>query len=253
MLEGLDSLRFKMNRLINRKVSGLANAFYGMMRPAPADRLFSKSPKMVFIWTPKTAGSSVFRFLNAGLGMRKLKTTNLAMSFRNCGSVTFGHIHDLSLLKFGIVSGDFHDRAFKFSFVRNPYARVASLYNYSTRRDLLDGDGFDKFLDRVFLRPPVGMYNRVGLSQTNPQTDWLIGETGDLLADRIFRVEAFDEFSRYFNDKYGLNFDASERHNASTPVITVDDILGNRERTEKVNAIYARDFDLLGYEKVDPQ
>jgi len=247
-----------LKRYLKRKVkeggvNSFANLAYRMMRPAPVDRLFSTSPDMVFLWVPKTAGSSVFKFLNAGLGMRKLKTPNHAMSFRNRGSVTFDHIHYLSLLKFGIVSGDFHDRAFKFSFVRNPYARVASLYNYSTRRALLDGDGFDKFLDRVFLRPPVGMYNRAGLSQTNPQTDWLIGETGDLLADRIFRVEAFDEFSRYFNDKYGLNFDASERHNASTPVITVEDILGNRERTEKVNAIYARDFDLLGYDRVDPQ
>ncbi|MFB9150294.1 sulfotransferase family 2 domain-containing protein [Roseovarius ramblicola] len=245
--------RYLKRKVTEDGVNSLANAVYGMMRPAPAHRLFSKSPDMVFIWIPKTAGSSVFSFLNAGLGMRKLKTVNHAMSFRNRGSVTFDHIHYLSLLKSGIVSGDYHDRAFKFSFVRNPYARVASLYNYSTRRELLDGEGFDRFLDRVFLRPPVGMYNRAGLSQTNPQTDWLMGEAGDLLADRIFRVEALDEFSRYFQDTYDLTFDASERHNASTPVITVDDILGDAERTEKVNAIYARDFDLLGYEKVVPQ
>lgn len=243
-----------LKRYLKRKIkeggaNSLANSVYRRMRPPSKNRLFSKSPDMVFIWIPKTAGSSVSKFLNAGLGMQKLKTSNHARSFRNRGSVTFGHIHYLSLVKSGLVSGSFHERAFKFTFVRNPYSRIASLYNYSTRRNLLNGQSFDQFLESVVLRPPVGMYNRVGLSQTNPQTDWLMGESGDLLVDKIFRVEVLDEFSNYFQDKYDVTFDSSERHNASIPIITVDEILRCPENTEKINTIYAQDFELLGYEK----
>ncbi len=231
-------------------VKSISNAIYNLMQPPSYNQKFAQSPDMVFIWIPKTAGQSVFNFLNQELGMEKLKTGNHALSFPNKGSVTFGHLHYLSLLEFGIVSEDFHNRAFKFSFVRNPYSRVASLYNYLTRRDLIDGQCFDRFLDSVFLRPPVGLYNRIGLSQTNPQTDWLMGDAGAFLVDMIFKVEDLDGFASYFEKQHSLKFVKLERLNASEQVITVDAITGNMERTGKINEMYARDFDLLGYEKV---
>ncbi len=231
-------------------INSISNAVYNLIQPPSRNRKFPQSPDMVFIWIPKTAGSSVFNFLNKELGMQKLKTSNHALSFSNRGAVTFGHLHYMSLLHFGIVSHDFHNRAFKFSFVRDPYSRVASLYNYLTRRNLIDGQCFDRFLDSVFLRPPVGMYNRIGLSQTNPQTDWLMGASGTLLVDRIFKVEDLDGFASYFQEKHSLKFVQLERLNASAQVVTVDDIIKNVERTERINEMYARDFDLLGYEKV---
>lgn len=231
-------------------IVSISNAIFNLMQPRTQNEKFAQSPDMVFIWIPKTAGQSVFTFLNKELGMEKLKTGNHALTFPNKGAVTFGHLHYLSLLEFGIVSHDFHDRAFKFSFVRNPYSRIASLYNYLTRRDLIDGQSFDRFLQGVFLRPPVGLYNRIGLSQTNPQTDWLMGEEGVFLVDKIFKVEDMDEFARYFEEKHSLKFDKLERLNASERVITVEAITENKEWTEKINELYARDFDLLGYEKV---
>lgn len=55
-------------------------------------------PDMLFIWIPKTAGSSVFALLESTLGMQKLKTFQDAARFRNRGPITFGHMHYLSLL-----------------------------------------------------------------------------------------------------------------------------------------------------------
>jgi len=241
-----------LKKLLKRRarqsgLNSLSNAAYTMLKPPPGAGKFEGSPDMLFIWIPKTAGTSVFRFLNKELGMQELKSGNHALGFPNRGAVTFGHMHYLSLLHFGIVTDAFHQRAFKFTFVRDPYARVASLYNYLTRRTLLDGQGFDAFLERVYRRPPVGTFNRVGLSQTNPQTDWLIGEDGELLVDRVFKVEELEAFSRCVHAKYGVAFNPTQRLNASAPVVTVDDIVTNAERTDRINTLYARDFDMLGY------
>jgi hypothetical protein len=212
----------------------------------------SDSPDMVFIWVPKTAGTSVFTFLNERVGMQKLKTAKQAMSFANRGAVTFGHLHYLSLLEAGIVSREFHGRAFKFAFARNPYSRVASLYNYLRQRDLVDGQCFDHFLDRIHLRPPIGLYNVANLSVANPMTDWLMGADGKLLVDKTFKLEEMDEFARHLETHYNLRFDVEEQHNKSVQMISSKDVTSVAERTEKVNRIYARDFELLGYEMIDP-
>tara|TARA_Y100001933_G_scaffold265075_1_gene335016 strand:+ start:4005 stop:4805 length:801 start_codon:yes stop_codon:yes gene_type:complete len=220
---------------------------------ATVDRKTSGNPDLVFIWVPKAAGTSIFTFLSDRLGMKKLKTAKQAMSFVNRGAVTFGHQHYLSLLEAGFVSQDFNSRAFKFAFARNPYARVASLYNYLNQRDLTNEHCFDRFLDDIRLRPPIGLYNLPNLSLANPITDWLMNDTGTFLVDRVFKVEEMYDFSRYFEQHYGLRFDAKERHNTSNQVISIEDITGNAERIEKINRIYERDFELLGYEMINPQ
>lgn len=207
---------------------------------------------MVFIWVPKTAGTSVFTFLNDRVGMKKLKTAKQAMSFENRGAVTFGHQHYLSLLEAGIVSRDFHRRAFNFAFARNPYSRVASLYNYLTQRNLLDAHDFDYFLDEIWYRPPIGLYNMHGLSIANPITDWLMGDEGKLIVDKVFKMEKMKDFERCLAEHCNLQFDVREQWNKSVPVISTKEITGHSERVEKVNRIYERDFKVLGYEMIDP-
>lgn len=219
----------------------------------PEESACSGNPDLLFIWVPKTAGTSVFTFLSAHLGMIKLKTAKQAMSFRNRGAVTFGHLHYLSLLEAGFVRREFHDSAFKFACVRNPYARAASLYNYLRERNLAGDACFDRFLDNIRHRPPIGFYNRSNLSMTNPISDWIMGQDGQLLVNKFFKVEEMDVFVRHFETCYGVRFDRTERRNESTRFVTVKDITENPERVEKINRIYERDFDLLGYDMIAPE
>lgn len=210
-----------------------------------------------FIHIPKTSGKTTISVLTNQLGMVKLNKCGSFKNFCNSGVVTFGHVHYLSLIKSGYVSNEFHLNSYKFSIVRSPYERIASLYNYlATEKKLSIETGvkdwdFDFFLDRVMnRRPPIGLYNTAGISQTNPQVDWIIDEDGDWIVNDIFKIEDLQPLHRKFAETYGVSFDNSYRKNQSRKLVSVEkNIMPVRERVEKVEFIYARDFDLLGYDR----
>ena len=210
-----------------------------------------QTPDMVFIWIPKTAGTSVYEVLRHHYGMKKLKTIDTCFSFPQRGAVTFGHMSYNDLLATGVVHEGFSKRAYKFSFVRCPYARAVSLFNYLKQTGALDADlCFHAFLDDVHrARPAVGMYNVAGLSQTNPQVDWLIGADGAFVTDEIFKLEDMGEFCRALEARFGIAPEV-DRKNVSEKQVLMDEIAEDREVLEKIEEIYKRDFDILGYDRI---
>lgn len=209
------------------------------------------TPNCVFLWIPKTAGTSLFTWLSENIGMQKANLPQRFMNFPNIGAITFGHVQYQSLLYMKTVSEKYDRSAFKFSVVRNPYDRTVSLYNYLHQQGHFEGE-FRRFLDEVRLhRPPTGYYNHRGLSQTNPQADWLIGIDGKILADKIFKSENISEAVSFIADKYSVTGSRElPRANQSQKRVKSADILsGNTEAIEIINEIYARDFDLFGYDK----
>ena len=136
---------------------------------------------ILFIWIPKTAGTSIFSSLEKQ-GMGKLKTPELYKKFDNKGMVTFGHVKHLFLLKNAYISQEYVKNAYKFAFVRNPWDRLASLFFYYKKEKIIIPQDmtFERFCYLVYESkiPPVGEYNRRGLSQCNQQIDWLDG--GDI-------------------------------------------------------------------------
>ena len=208
-------------------------------------------PDMVFVWIPKTAGTSVYEALQKSCGMTKLKTVQSSFSFPQRGPVTFGHMSYNDLIAIGAVQRDYSQKAYKFSFVRCPYERAVSLYNYLKRGTKVDSaKSFIEFLEDVHLkRPAIGLYNTSGLSQTNPQVDWLIGRDGEFLTDQIFKLDDIGQFSDEMNIRFGITLEI-EKMNVSRKQITIHDIMHKKEILEKIEEIYSRDFDLLGYTKI---
>ena len=203
----------------------------------------------VFLWIPKTAGTSLYHWLRQHAGLRKMNVPRDYLAFPGFGAVTFGHVHYLSLLHAGIVSEAFDRRAYKFAMVRDPYARVVSLYNYLTI-DQGYADPFERFVEELRLRrPAVGLYNHRGLSQTNPQADWLMGWDGAPIADDIFRVEEMDAALAALAARLGLSgVPALETRNASRPSVSVTNLdRFGPEIVEQIDEVYARDFELFGY------
>lgn len=150
----------------------------------------------VFIWIPKTAGSSVWTFLRQ-YHCPKLKSYYAAKHcFCQRGWVTFAHQSYPQLLEANVVNQEFDQRAFKFCFVRNPYDRAVSLYFYLKRI----GDVHHKLSFKGFVRvlqnraiPEIGLYNRQGLSQCNSQVRWLKNRKRELLVDFIGRFENIEK------------------------------------------------------------
>jgi len=207
---------------------------------------------IIFIWIPKTGGSSIFKFLEKNFQAKKFKALSQLNGFSNEGCVTFGHMSYINLLSTGLVHKNFHEKSYKFTVTRSPYDRAVSLFNYTMQRNTIDKNvTFEQFLELVHTkRPPVGLYNVYGLSQTNPQVDWIIGYKNGFFVDNIFRLSELDNFAKEMKSKYNVDFDHNLKINESKLFITKDVVLKNRTVIDMINTIYARDFDLLGYRKI---
>lgn len=219
------------------------------VRRALQASLLRGTQNCVFLWLPKTAGTSLYYWLRDVVGMRKMNVPRDYMAFPGFGAVTFGHVHYLSLLHAGIVPQAYHARAYKFAVVRDPYARLVSLYNYLTV-DQGYAEPFERFVEDVRLRrPAIGLYNHRGLSQANPQVDWLMGWDGDLIADDVFKVEEIDTALDTLRARLGIaTAPPLESRNSSHKAIALADLDGfGAEVLEQIDEVYARDFALFGY------
>jgi hypothetical protein len=210
-----------------------------------------KVKNCLFIWIPKTAGTSIYMSLKNSLGMQNRKKQKYFLSFPNRGPVTFGHVSYLDLLALGAIGMDYHSASYKFTFVRNPYSRCVSLFNYLKQEKIINvKTEFEAFLDQVHLnRPPIGLYNTRGISQTNPQSDWVMGIDGKLIVDDVYKVEEIQAFVTKFNTKFGVSLNLKDKLNKSKKEITMDSIYQNSAALEKIRLIYKRDFDLFDYDE----
>lgn len=212
----------------------------------------TKGPNLVFVHVPKTAGTSIINELKSKIGLQLLKKTSHFLNFKNKGSVTFGHVSYLDLLRLGVINNSFHKSAYKFCIVRNPYHRIVSLFNYFKDTKIINQNiNFENFLDNVYLkRPPIGIYNHLGISQSNPQVNWIIDSNGKFLVDDIFKIEEIEILTNTFKKKFKINLNI-KKYNQSNKHITFKEIQKKRSIIEKIETIYGRDFDLLGYKRLE--
>lgn len=80
------------------------------------------------------------------------------------------------------------DSFFKFSAVRNPWARAVSMYSRSEGLQLREKMSFDEFCENHFYASDTCKHPTLH----HNQYDWLSSEDGDLLVDYIYKVEEFE-------------------------------------------------------------
>lgn len=203
----------------------------------------------VFIWIPKTAGTSMFDLLESYGGVKAVEVDLVRSKWpRQAGLVTFGHMSYRQLVDQGIVSKEFDRNAFKFAICRNPYDRAISLFSYLKYHRVvpseLDFPGFLRTLDHDGC-PPLGLYNVLGWSQCNPQVEWIRG----IGVDRVVRFESIGRDLEEVLVLLGIgrkkvrHLNAVERSEATGDYLTLDNI-------RLINRIYAEDFSEFGYQKL---
>lgn len=246
-----------------------------------------KKKRVIFIWIPKTAGTSMFNIFKQ-YGAYRLKDPYSLRNFKNKGFLVTTHFDIFKLLSKGFISKEFFKKSFKFSFVRNPWDRLVSLYQY--RRYLLGYKNFSQFVfelqkmaknqNNLFFKIfnksfdlflyqsnllyknsnlifyfhylgllkniyfPIGLYNVFGLSQANPQYNWITNNKGDCVLDFLGRFENlnsdFNEICNILGIKEKLPHLRETKHSNYRKYY-------NKETKNIVKKIYEKDIKTFNY------
>ena len=143
--------------------------------------------RCLFVHIPKTAGQSIERVFLAlnGLDWETREALLLRENHDPAkGPPRLAHLTAQDYLRYGYLTPDQFATYFKFAFVRNPWARMVSLY-----RHLTYGVSFRKYVLGAFRkRVWKEMYWFV-----RPQVEFVVGEDGAMLVDFVGRFERLQE------------------------------------------------------------
>lgn len=135
---------------------------------------------------------------------------------------------------------------FKFSSVRNPWARVASLYNRkegSTSKDIMS---FEEFCEQIRFASDTCFHP----TRCENQLDWITDENGELAVDYVLRLENFDdcldEIEELTNGRLGL---ASRKKNVNEGSFSDRYREFYNQRTRNlIGDLFQKDIEFFGYD-----
>lgn len=204
--------------------------------------IVSHKHRFIFAAVPKTGTHSVRRALREHLGPDDIEQVGLFVQKRfpygPLAKVGHGHISLEQVRPF--IGEEAFAGYFKFAFVRNPFDRFVSYCSFIAREDDL------------FARDPRRVMRHFAIESPptdhvlfHPQHTFLTGRDGELLADKVGRVEdmqaSYDEIAA----QIGLPGARLEQLNGSRR----SDYCAyyDEELIDVVGRLYRRDLDLFGY------
>lgn len=217
--------------------------------------------KFIFIHVPKAAGTTITNFLS--------KLTNYCDL--EIGGTAFGEsIQPFYRKRFGlskhspasevkkVIGAEKWSKFFTFAFVRNPFTRIYSIYNFSKKweglpdkykKTLLQFDSFQEFILSGILEKDPGYDNIF-----RPQVFWLTESINskNIIVDYIGKVENLKEDLKYIlqiidaKKLISLTETLPKLNRSEDFDISVYE---NTEVIERIAKIYSIDFELLGYPK----
>jgi hypothetical protein len=205
--------------------------------------IISKKHKFIFVAVPKTGTHSVRRALREHMGPDDLEQVKLfvdkELPIPELARIGHGHISLAQLHPF--LNAEEFQSFFKFAFVRNPFDRFVSYCAFITR----ENGAFDrdpKAVMRYFLfqAPPL----RHILFQ--PQHSFVCAPSGELLSDKIGRVEEMQQSYDEICAKVGIPSARLEKANSSKR--TGYRQYYDQQLIDGVARLYGRDLQLFGYD-----
>lgn len=198
--------------------------------------------KFIFVHIPKNAGTSVY----SALGMQK--------SFH------------FTLNEYQQILRRNYSKYFTFCFVRNPFERFVSLYNYARMEesyyhssinpekakfgkhqdyDLLKNASIDEAVDYL-MEGKLKSWD--GGKQWLPQYKWIVNDENEITVDYIGRLENIILDFRNLSSILKLNLDIAVKHlnKSSSERINYRKLISNQARA-KLEEYYKIDLQLFGY------
>lgn len=139
----------------------------------------------------------------------------------------------------------FYESCFKFSSVRNPWARVASLYSRREGLQLSDELDFDGFCKGLRYASDTCIFP----TRHACQIDWLLGEDGEIAVDHVMRLEELSEGIARVKELSGGRAAFHPLHlndNPASPARSYRDFYGPEAR-DHVAKVFRRDIEAFGY------
>lgn len=199
----------------------------------------------IFIHIPKTAGISISRVIDS-YAQRKLHIRNFDMPISSNKGINIGHISLFALLKSGNLRKGYYNKAFKFCFVRNPWDRAVSLFEFLNRRGIVNHNKFKNFLYELRDKgiSPIGLMNVSDNSQCNQQVEWIINNK-KCVADFVGRFEQLQRDFDKLCDLLGMPRKRLPKENVTRR--KKYNHYYNTETRKLVGRLYDRDIDYFKY------
>ena len=212
--------------------------------------MISYKHKCIFVHIPKTGGTTVESLI---WRPKDKIETNLWMGFidnYNNKYQTGGLQHLLSHQIKQEVGDKVFNSFFKFCFVRNPYDKAVSQYEYlNKRKDLRDylgfkiGDSFDKYLELIQFKNHV---------QWEPQTNFIYTNEEKCLVNHVAKFESFNKEIKFILDKINLSKSFFGLIDRKIPHLNKSSRSNyknyyNSHSKKTLEKIYFKDLELLNY------
>ena len=204
--------------------------------------MICKTFKCIFVHIPKVAGQSIELFFMNRLGLdrdneshrEQLLLTDNDDPAR--GTEKLSHLSAAEYVSCGYISEQEFDRFYKFSFVRNPWARLVSEYRY---RNFLSHRSFKDFVINKLPKPGWDDKYR----HVMPQTEMLYDENGLLLVDFVGKYERLQQDFRTVCENLGFS-------DCALPHINSSDKRSRELRRKTRNFLYQnKESDLIRYDE----
>lgn len=161
---------------------------------------------------------------------------------KNLTFPTAGHPSDAELRA---TSRDIFDRCFKFSSVRNPWARTASLYFRYEGVAAKEQMTFEDFCEQHIYASDTCIHPTLHKNQL----DWLTDESGNVLMDYIYKVEEFEQaiadIKAMTNGRIQLKY-AQANQNPRSQSMTYRELYSDRSR-QLIAQRFAKDIEYFQY------
>lgn len=200
--------------------------------------------KVWFVDIPRTSSSSIKVELEKRYGLIFGKKNLTDQAFVS-NQIIPNHIPAKFMRK--MLGGDIWDHLFTFSFVRNPWDRMVSMYNYRKKlaRNIPENMTFSEYIRLLYKDRGTGLFQYHGHYFSN--ADYLVGDDDEILVSFVGRYENRENDIKTIVEYTGIQDIGKISTQKSRETADPYCHYYNDESREIVADLFSRDLDIFGY------